>query len=294
VLQVEAGLHAGSFRGGIGRVSHPGDGPAGRDGPAVAGRAGRGGPDPVEDGHVADAADVGPAGSPQSGDAAAEVRALLAPVADPARAPVMAAYMKGVAPFLGVTTPARREATGDWIRGFEPGPDARDLLGAAHAMVRAPEREFAYVAVDLVRRHERALPPDALLALRALALERPWWDTVDAWATCIGRTGLRHRGWDAEVGAWARDPRLWVRRIALVFQVGRRDAVDLAILFAACEANLTDTDFFMRKGIGWGLRDAARRHPAEVLAFVEAHREGLSALSLREATKHLAPAGTST
>ena len=63
---------------------------------------------------------------------------------------------------------------------------------------------------------------------------------------------------------WATDERLWVRRIALVFQVGRRDAVDLDLLFAACEANLADRDFFMRKGIGWGLRDAARTHPDEV------------------------------
>ena len=91
---------------------------------------------------------------------------------------------------------------------------------------------------------------------------------MDAWSTLIGRAGLRHRSWDREVVGWATDERLWVRRISLVFQVGRRDAVDLDLLFAACEANLADRDFFMRKGIGWGLRDAARAHPDEVRAFV--------------------------
>jgi 3-methyladenine DNA glycosylase AlkD len=89
------------------------------------------------------------------------------------------------------------------------------------------------------------------------------------------------------VATWATDEHLWARRIALVFQVSRRDGVDLDILFAACRANLADPDFFMRKGIGWGLRDAARTHPAEVRAFVEAHREQMSGLSIREATKHL-------
>jgi 3-methyladenine DNA glycosylase AlkD len=216
----------------------------------------------------------------------ATVRALLEPAADPQRAPAMVAYMRGVAPFLGVPTPDRRAATGDWIRGFDPGTSASALLAAAGALVRAPEREFAYVAIDLVRRHERALPEGALLDLRVLALERPWWDTVDAWATLIGRVGLRHRPWDAEVASWATDDQLWVRRIALVFQVGRRERVDLALLFAACEANLADPDFFMRKGIGWGLRDAARRHPDEVWAFVEAHRDRMAPLSIREATKH--------
>jgi 3-methyladenine DNA glycosylase AlkD len=215
------------------------------------------------------------------------VRPMLTSVAEPERAPAMAAYMKGIAPYLGVTTPARRAATRDWIRAFDPGPQARDLLAAARSLVTEPEREFAYVAVDLVARHRSALPETSLWDLRRLALERPWWDTVDAWATLIGRVGLRHRAWDREVATWATDEQLWARRIALVFQVGRRDAVDLDLLFAACQANLAEGNFFMRKGIGWGLRDAARTHPDEVRAFVAAHRDQMSGLSIREATKHL-------
>jgi 3-methyladenine DNA glycosylase AlkD len=218
---------------------------------------------------------------------AGTVRALLVPLADPGRAAAMAAYLKGVAPFLGVPAPDRRAATRGWIRAFDPGPGARDLLAAADALVREPEREFAYVALDLVRRHERALPATCLPTLRDLALERPWWDTVDAWATQIGRAGLQHPSWDPQVAAWATDEQLWARRIALVFQVGRGDSVDLDLLFAACRATMADRDFFMRKGIGWALRDAARRHPEAVRAFVGANREQLSGLSVREATKHL-------
>ena len=195
--------------------------------------------------------------------------------------------MKGVAPFLGVSSPIRRSATRNWIRDFDPGIGASDLLAAAHDLVGQPERDFAYVAIDLVRRHERHLPGTSLMALRDLALERPWWDTVDAWSTLIGRVGLVHTSWDAEVCGWATDERLWVRRIALVFQVGRRDRVDLDLLFAACEATMADRDFFMRKGIGWGLRDAARAYPDEVRAFVEAHRDQMAPLSAREAMKNM-------
>ncbi len=216
-----------------------------------------------------------------------QVRPLLEVVADPSAAPAMRAYVKGIAPYLGVTTPRRRAATRGWVRGFDPGPEATTLLAAAQELVREPEREFSYVAIDLVRRHERHLPESSLDALRDLALERPWWDTVDAWSTQIGRAGLRHSAWDAEVGGWAIDPRLWVRRISLVFQVGRREAVDLDVLLAACEANLADRDFFIRKGIGWGLRDAARAYPDQVRAFVDTHRNAMSPLSVREATKHL-------
>ena len=76
----------------------------------------------------------------------------------------MVAYMKGVAPFLGASTTARRAVTRDWVRAFDPGPDAGQLLAAAHELVVQPEREFAYVAHDLVRRHERALPATAQLS----------------------------------------------------------------------------------------------------------------------------------
>ena len=224
---------------------------------------------------------------PTHDTAVTQVRAALTTVADPRRASQMAAYVKHVAPFLGVTSPERRTATGGWIRDFDPEPLAAPLLATAAALVDEPEREFAYVAIDLVRRHHRALPEDALLPLRTLALQRPWWDTVDGWAQVIGRTALQHRAWDAVVLAWAHDEWLWARRIALVFQVGRRDAVDLDILFSACRANLGQADFFLRKGIGWGLRDAARTHPDAVRSFVAEHRTELSTLSVREATKHL-------
>lgn len=220
-------------------------------------------------------------------DAAAQVRALLLPIADPTRAPAMAAYMKGVAPFLGVPAPARRAATRDWSQSLDPGPAGAALLGAARSLVEAPERELAYVAVDLADLHRRSLPATSLQDLRELALTVPWWDTVDAWAGVIGRTALRHPGWDAQVASWAVDGQLWARRIALVFQVGRRADLDLELLLEACRANLCERDFFLRKGIGWALRDAARTQPATVLAFVEQNRATMSPLSAREATKHL-------
>ena len=118
------------------------------------------------------------------GDAVAEVRAMLEGAADPDRAAAMAAYMKGVAPYLGVPSPARRAVTWEWIRRFNPGDGATELLAAARALVVEPEREFAYVAIELTARHERWLPESSLLDLRDLALERPWWDTVDAWSQC--------------------------------------------------------------------------------------------------------------
>ena len=202
-----------------------------------------------------------------------------------------------MAPFLGISAPARRAATRDWVRTFDPGPAAAMLLRVARELCEQPEREFAYVAIDLAARHRRSLPASSLTHLRTLALTVPWWDTVDAWSGVIGRTslylaargdGLAAGAWDATIAGWAGDDQLWARRIALVFQVGRGARTDLDLLFAACLANAGERYFFLRKGIGWGLRDAARTYPDEVARFVVAHRDRLSPLSLREATKHLA------
>lgn len=213
--------------------------------------------------------------------------ALLAPLADPARSARMAAYMKHVAPFLGVPAPARRAATREWIAANRA--DGDTLLAHAALLAAAPHREFAYVAVDLLERHRRRIGPQALPRLGELALVRPWWDTVDALSGVIGRCGLSQPGWDEQVAAWAGADALWRRRISLVFQVGRRAQTRLDLLFGACDANLADRDFFMRKGIGWSLRDAARTYPDEVTDYVVSRRDALSGLSFREATKHLGP-----
>lgn len=215
-----------------------------------------------------------------------ELRAVLTQLADAERARGMRRYMKDIAPYLGIPTPARRTAVRPWIaaRSSLSSHDLITLAGELHAQ---PEREFAYTAIDLLGRQQRRLDPDALAPLRALALTVPWWDTVDAYATLLGRVGLRFPQWDPVIASWATDQQLWARRLALVFQVGRKESANLELLWAVCVANLGQRDFFMRKGIGWALRDAARSYPAEVRAFVIEHRADLSALSIREATKHL-------
>ena len=81
--------------------------------------------------------------------------------------------------------------------------------------------------------------------------------------------------------------RAWVRRTAIIAQVGAGEHADPALLADVIEPNLADRDFFIRKAIGWALRDHARADPAWVRAFVTAHDSELSGLSRREALRHL-------
>ena len=89
------------------------------------------------------------------------------------------------------------------------------------------------------------------------------------------------------VRAWADDPDPWIRRIAIISQVGRKQRVDAALLAAAIVPSLDDPEFFLRKAIGWALRQHARVDPDWVRAFVAEHGDEMSRLSRREALKHL-------
>jgi 3-methyladenine DNA glycosylase AlkD len=69
---------------------------------------------------------------------------------------------------------------------------------------------------------------------------------------------------------------MWKRRAAILCQLRRKRETDLALLYDCIEPNLADQEFFMRKAIGWALRQYARTDPAEVKRYVKANRNRLS------------------
>lgn len=218
------------------------------------------------------------------------VTAALVPIADEELRPWMRAYMKDQFEFLGVKTPARRAAVAELIRSLN-GADATDLLRCARALWALPEREYQFVAVDLLGQHASKLTPKHLPALFALVRKKSWWDTVDSLSGVIGRVVRTARTNDPEIQC-AMDRALessdlWVRRVAILHQLGWRGQTDSQRLFAYALACAHEKEFFIRKAIGWALRDYGRHSPAEVSAFLRANRTRLSPLTLREAGKHI-------
>ena len=116
-----------------------------------------------------------------------------------------------------------------------------------------------------------------------------WWDLVDGVAHRPGRPVAGPPGrTDAGARRWSRDEDFWVRRAAITAQLGAKAATDTDLLAAVIEANLEDPEFFIRKAIGWALRQYARTDPAWVQAFVRRHWDELSPLSRKEALRNLA------
>ncbi|MFI7009302.1 DNA alkylation repair protein [Streptomyces sp. NPDC050145] len=207
-------------------------------------------------------------------------------VADPERAAAMRAYMKDVAPFLGLPQPVRKERTRAVLAGT-PRPDEGDLTAVALRCWALPGREYAYFAVDYLRRHTGRLTSAFLPVARHLITTDPWWDTVDLLAAhVVGALVAADPALTAVMDRWIADDDIWLARTALLHQLRRADTTDTERLFAYCLRRAGDTEFFLRKAIGWSLREYAKTDPDAVRAFVAAHRDVLAPLSVREALKH--------
>jgi 3-methyladenine DNA glycosylase AlkD len=218
---------------------------------------------------------------------AAAVRERLAPLADPEDAVHMAAYMKDHFPFFGIKAGPRRAAVKP-ILAASARATADELIDFALACWEEPEREFQHVAVDVLRKRSGQLEPDQLEELETLITTKSWWDTVDGLAAwVVGPMVRTHPDLVHLMDDWAEDDDMWLARTAMLHQLGYKTETDVERLFRYAEDLAPHSDFFIRKAIGWALRQYARTDPDAVRAFVSAHEADLSGLTRREALKHL-------
>ena len=208
---------------------------------------------------------------------------------DPERAASAAAYLKvaenGGLPLLGVRRPEVRRITRAATTGDPATAEA--LTDVARRLWDTAEyREERYAAQDLLGLRWARGRLDLLDLHRHMAVTGAWWDHVDEVAHRIADLLDTHPDETAPVlRAWRSDDSMWLRRLAVIGQLGRRDRVDLRLLADVIEPNLADPEFFVRKAIGWALREVARWNPDWVRSFADTHE--LSPLSRREALKHL-------
>ncbi|MDO8310476.1 MAG: DNA alkylation repair protein, partial [Sideroxyarcus sp.] len=165
-----------------------------------------------------------------------------------------------------------------------------ELLEFMQALWMLPEREYKYVAIDLLAYRYRQRDLSLIPQLLEMAQIAPWWETIDGLCSVIGDM-LRHarnQGSNAQMlmDAAITHESLWIRRIAMTHQLGWRLETDTERLFRYAEYLAPEEDFFIRKAIGWALRDYARWNPEAVQKFLAEATQSFSPLSLREARKH--------
>jgi 3-methyladenine DNA glycosylase AlkD len=223
-----------------------------------------------------------------------EVRRALEKAANPAKAPQMQAYMKSAMPYRGVSSPEQKAI---WKTAFSahplPSMDAWQRV-ALTLWREAAFREERYAAIALtdLKPYADYRTMASIPMFEEMIVTGAWWDFVDAIA---GRSlGAVLRREPAKMSKlmrrWARDPHMWKRRSAILCQLGFKRDTDLELLYDCIEPNLVGShsdEFFIRKAIGWALRQYAWSDPREVKRYVKTNRERMSNLSVREALKNV-------
>ena len=219
------------------------------------------------------------------------IREKLREVADPARAPGMRAYMKSEMPYLGVSAVPLRRVCRDLFNGLA-WDDAEAWQADVLAIWRRAEfREERHAAIELTGlRVARPFHDLSTLPMyEEMIVIGAWGDYVDIiaghrlWAI-LQRQGAAMK---REMLGWSTNANMWKRRSAILCQLKAKEQTDLEFLYACIEPSLDSQEFFLRKAIGWALRQYAWTDPEEVRRYVARNKERLSGLSRREALKNI-------
>ena len=210
-------------------------------------------------------------------------------LANPSNARPMAAYMKTNMPFYGIKKPDRVPVLREMDRLF-PINSRAEYKKAITSLWSLPHREEKYAAIHIAVKHKKFIVPEMLPLYRRMITDGAWWDFVDDIAIrLVGTLVLEHRDlMNPKMDRWIENGNMWVRRSAILCQNKHRKQTDHKRLFGYCLHRAHETEFFIRKAIGWALREYAYAEPKRVRSFLKRHRAELSGLSYREAARHLA------
>ncbi len=203
----------------------------------------------------------------------------------------MRAYMKSAMPYHGVQSTPLRAVCAEALAQFPIGSFDEWRATILELWQEAQFREERYVALELLgdRRYRAYRTMAALPLYEQLIVDGAWWDLVDGIATHL--VGDLVREYPSEMRAvllaWSTGADHWLRRTAIICQVGFKRNTDQELLFECMAPSLGERDFFLRKAIGWALREYAKAAPEAVRSYVTLNEHRLSGLSKREALKHL-------
>ena len=197
----------------------------------------------------------------------------------------MERYMQDKFRFLGVRGATRTEIYKKYF------PDARKTKTIDWDFVEncwnKEEREFQYAVVYYLKAMQKFLKREDISRLKYLIVTKSWWDTVDLLAKVVGSLVIRIEGYDQIMLEWSKDSNIWLRRVAILYQLSLKDKVDEQILDKILVNNLGDNEFFINKAIGWALRDYSKFNPEWVREFIKKNKENMANLSIREASKYI-------
>jgi 3-methyladenine DNA glycosylase AlkD len=205
------------------------------------------------------------------------------------RAAGMKAYMKSDLSFFGVDQKQLRAACADFAKAHAK-EDIAVLLPALDELISSRWFEMQAAAIGVLERRRKALGPEHLDTLVDWVRRTACWAHVDWIATkLVGAVLAAHPKELGRLARWAKDEEMWVRRTAIICQLDelRAGRGDFDRLVKVSVPLLEEKEFFIRKAIGWALRDVSKKRPDLVRAYLAEHGDRASGLTRREASKYI-------
>jgi len=194
-------------------------------------------------------------------------------------------YMRDRFPFIGLKQNLRKKYWKEF-QDKNGSPKGDELIPFMYACINYPERELWYITLDHLIKHKDKLSPSSLGDLKNIIVASDWWDVVDLVASNLaGILAQKYSETQAEMNSWIDDENYWLRRTAIIYQLKFGAQTNEEILYDHIRKTSHEKEFFIRKAIGWSLRQYAKFNPNSVRNFIATTE--LSALSKKEASRYL-------
>jgi 3-methyladenine DNA glycosylase AlkD len=206
----------------------------------------------------------------------------------------MQRYLKTDMPMYGVQKPARLQV--EKIMHSNLVVDSFDMYRASiESLWELPHREEKYLAIDLALKHRKFIGLETLDLFESMVrMDYMWWDLCDPISiNMVGRIASQH-DMEPKLRQWIRDDNMWIRRTAILAQLKHKTGTKADLLFDLCREQMHEKEFFVRKAIGWALREYSKTNAEVVVSFLQKEKGRLSGLSYREGAKVLMRQGRMT
>ncbi|MDX5474114.1 MAG: DNA alkylation repair protein [Bacillaceae bacterium] len=196
----------------------------------------------------------------------------------------MEKYMKNHFPFLGIKSPELKALVKTFFQA-EGKPDMHLLRDIVLSLWSEPEREFQYVALQILVANKKQLTIDDIPLLEKMVIEKSWWDTVDLIASnLIGYLLMdNEEAFEAFTEKWINSDNMWLNRTAILYQLKYKEKTDVTRLFRYIGLMRHSKEFFIQKAIGWALREYSKTDPTIIETYIQ--ETVLAPLSVREGLK---------
>jgi 3-methyladenine DNA glycosylase AlkD len=216
------------------------------------------------------------------------LRALLQPAGDASIAEKQKKYMRSKFEFAGLPSPLLQKVMRHFLaeHGMPPPESLGEII---RELWDQPEREFQYAGMQLLDKMKKEFGASHLGLLEFMITQKSWWDTIDFIAANLVGTHLQRFPTlkTSAIESWMASQNIWLQRTALIFQLKYKHDTDTELLFDLIERLSGSDEFFIRKAIGWALREYSKTNPMAVIKFANSHQ--LKPLSRKEALRRIDP-----